>query len=64
MLLTYRRPSPRTSRLLSFCRLVRDSLLEVMSAQVKMGRFPHKRSTGCGKEKESHPTPALLPKER
>lgn len=64
MLPTYPWPSARSSRLRSFRRLVRDSLLEVMSAQVKMGRFPHKRSTGCRKEKESYPTPALLPKER
>lgn len=28
------------------------SPLEVMSAQMKIGRFPHKRSTGCRKKKE------------
>lgn len=62
MLPPYPWPSPRSSRLLLFCRLVGNSLLEVMSAQVKMGRFPHKRSTGCRKEKESHPTSSCCPR--
>lgn len=38
------------------------SPLEVMSAQVKMGRLPHKRWASCRKEKEF--PPVQLPQER
>ena len=59
---TSRWTSLRPSHLPSLCTPERDSPLQVMSAQVKMGRFLHKRCSSA-EQRQEFPSPCYLEKD-